>query len=69
MPMLLDGVEIKTPNVEVGSFLISKSERMADGTMTMDIIAEKRRLDLTWTIIKDTDLQQILSLLKSKTFH
>lgn len=69
MPMLLDGVQIKTPHLEVGSFLISKSERTADGTMTMDIIAEKRRLDLDWPIIRDTDLQQILSLLKSKTFH
>lgn len=69
MPMLLDGVQIKTPHLEVGSFLISKSERTADGTMTMDIIAEKRRLDLTWPLIKDVDLQQILSLLKSKTFH
>lgn len=69
MPMLLDGVQIKTPHLEVGSFLISKSERMADGTMAMDIIAEKRRLDLHWPLIKDVDLQQILSLLGSKTFH
>lgn len=69
MPMLIDGIQIKTPQLKVGTFLITKSERTADGTMTMDIIAEKRRLDLTWPIIRDTDLQQILSLLKSKTFH
>jgi hypothetical protein len=69
MPMLLDGMQIRTPQLDVGTFVISKSERMADGTMAMDIIAEKRRLDLTWPLIKDVDLQQILSLLKSKTFH
>lgn len=69
MPMLLDGIPIKTPQLKVGSFQISRSERMADGTMTMDIIAEKRRLDLSWPIIKDADLQQILSLLKNKAFH
>lgn len=69
MPMLIDGIQINAPQLKVSSFLITKSERTADGTMTMDIIAEKRRLDLTWPIIKDTDLQQILSLLKSKTFH
>ena len=69
MPMLLDGVQIKTPHLEVGSFLLSKSERTADGTMTMDIIAEKRRLDLSWPVIEDTELQLIMSLLKSKTFH
>ncbi|HHX29494.1 MAG TPA: hypothetical protein GX716_10885 [Firmicutes bacterium] len=69
MPMLIDGIQIKTPQLNVGTFLITKSERTADGTMTMDIIAEKRRLDLDWPIIRDTDLQQILSLLKSKTFH
>lgn len=69
MPMLIDGIQIKTPQLEVGTFLISKAERTADGTMTMDIIAEKRRLDLRWPLIKDTELQQILSLLKSRTFH
>jgi hypothetical protein len=69
MPMLLDGMQIRTPQLDVGTFVISKSERMADGTMAMDVIAEKRRLDLHWPLIKDVDLQQILSLLKSKTFH
>ena len=69
MPMLIDGIQIKTPKLEVGGFEISKAERTSDGTMTKDVIAEKRRLDLTWPLIKDTDLQQILSLLKSKTFH
>lgn len=67
--MSINGIQIKTPQLKVGMFTISKSERLASGKMSMDIIATKRRLDLRWPLIKDTDLQQLLNTLASKTFH
>lgn len=68
--MKINGVTIKTPTeLKVGSFLITKSERTADGSMVMDIIAEKRRLDCSWSLITAADFQQILSLLRGQAFH
>jgi hypothetical protein len=67
--MRINGTEIKTPTLKVSTFVISNSERTADGTMVMDIIAEKRRLDLTWTIIRDTELEQVMALLSGQVFH
>ncbi|WDU82267.1 DUF6711 family protein [Caloramator sp. Dgby_cultured_2] len=68
--MTINGITIKTPtDLKVGVFRITKSERTASGKMMMEIIAVKRRLDLRWEIISDTDLQTILNVLESKVFH
>lgn len=68
--MLIDNTQIKTPTgLKVAPFRISKAERLASGDMSMEIIAVKRRLDLSYAIIKDTDIKQILDLLESKVFH
>jgi hypothetical protein len=56
------GVKIKTPSeVKIGRFDITKAERNAAGKMVMDIIATKRRVDCTWALIADSDLQTILN--------
>lgn len=68
--MTINGITIKTPtDLKVSVFRLTKSERTASGTMMMDIIAVKRRLDLSWAIISDTDLQTILNTLESRVFH
>lgn len=69
--MKINGVTILTPTeLKVSTFRISKSERTADGSMVMDIIAVKRRLDLSWAVIADSDLQQIMGLLApTQAFH
>jgi len=70
MPMYIDEIQIKTPTeLKVGIFRLSKAERLASGKMVMDIIATKRRLDLSWEIIEDNELQKILDLLDSRVFH
>lgn len=70
MPMYIDGVPIKTPTeLKVGIYRLSKAERTASGKMVMEVIAIKRRLDLTWEIIADDDLSTILDVLESKVFH
>jgi len=70
LPVLIDSTQIKTPTgLKVGTFRITKSERLASGLMSMEVIAVKRRLDLSWAVIKDVDLEPILDLLDSKVFH
>ena len=70
MAVTINGTQIKTPTeLKVGVFRLSKSERLASGKMAMEIIAIKRRLDMTWAIISDTDLRQIMSILDAGVFY
>lgn len=58
------GITIATPSeFNIGRFYLSKSARSASGRMNMDIIAEKRRVDCKWAGLRDSQLQQILTLL------
>ena len=68
--MKINQTTIKTPTeLTVGIFRISKSERLANGDMSMEIIAVKRRLDCSWAVISATDLQQIQSVLDDGVFY
>lgn len=70
MAVTINSIQIKTPTeLKVGVFRLTKAERLASGKMAMEVIAIKRRLDMRWEIITDTDLQQILDILDSKVFH
>lgn len=52
---------VKAPSdVKVGRFDISKSGRTASGKMVMEIIATKRRVDVIWKMIKDSELQTVV---------
>jgi hypothetical protein len=58
------GITVKTPTeLKIGRFDLSKSSRTASGKMVMDIIATKRRVDVVWKMLKDSELQQILDLI------
>ncbi len=69
--MTINGITIKTPShFKVSMFRItSNAERTASGKMKMDIIAIKRRLDLRYELISETELKKILDALESRTFH
>lgn len=55
------GVMVKTPSeLKIGRFDITKSSRTASAKMVMDIIAPKKRVDCTWKMITDSDLQTII---------
>ena len=55
------GVTVKAPSeLKIGRFDITKSSRTASAKMVMDIIAPKKRVDCTWKMIKDSDLQTII---------
>lgn len=56
------GVTVKTPSeLKVGRFDLTKSNRTASGKMMMELIATKRRVDCTWKMIADSDLQLIIN--------
>ena len=61
------GVDEYTPpapvDVALNYYDLTKSERTADGTMQMEYIATKRRLDVSWKYMKDSDFQNMLSFL------
>ena len=55
------GTTVKAPSdLKVGRFDISKSERASSGKMVMEIIATKRRVDVVWKMITDSELQTII---------
>jgi hypothetical protein len=55
------GVEVANPaEVSIGRFDLTKSGRTASGKMVMDIVATKRRVDVVWKMIKDSELQTII---------
>ena len=55
------GVTVKTPSeLKVGRFDLTKSNRTASGKMMMELIATKRRVDCSWSLISDDDLQRII---------
>jgi hypothetical protein len=55
------GVTVKTPSeLKVGRFDITKSNRAASGKMMMELIATKRRVDVVWKMLPDSDLKLII---------
>lgn len=58
----IDGVEIPTPSdLSVGIQDLSKAERNARGTMIIERIATKRKLEMTWKYLDRDQLQQLLN--------
>ena len=55
------GTTVKTPTeLKIGRFDLSKSGRTASGKMVMDIVATKRRVDVVWKMLTDSELQTII---------
>lgn len=58
----VNGVELPTPSdYTVGIQDISKAERNARGTMIIERIATKRKLELAWKYLTKDQLQQVLN--------
>lgn len=67
----IDGQAI-SPNpsaIERGKFRLTKAERTADGTMVMDLIAVKHRIELRWNRIAEDAYRTILEHLEDGVFH
>lgn len=56
----IDGIAVPTPSdYQVGIMDISKAERNAAGTIVIDRIATKRKLELSWKYLTKEDLSKL----------
>lgn len=62
----INGTEIKTPNdMDVEHFNITNSGRVADGSMTMDLVAKKAKLTLKYNVLDGNQISLLSSLVDS----
>lgn len=60
----LNGTIIRRPKeFKIERFNVTKAERLADGSMSMDLIAKKRKFYFTWDAISASDMNKILDLI------
>src|SRR5690606_28841088 len=58
------GVSVKAPSeLRVARFDLTRSARTASGTMVMDVIATKRRVDVVWKMLPDSELKKIIDVI------
>ncbi|MNH22435.1 hypothetical protein D3C79_822930 [compost metagenome] len=70
MILSVGGVAIKQPQqggFKVSRYNITKSGRVANGDMTMELIAKKMKFFFTYEVISGKDLSLILSVIDSST--
>lgn len=66
----IDGTTIPAPSdYQVGIMDISKAERNARGTMIIERIATKRKLELSWNYLDKNKLSQLLKLVSPVFFQ
>lgn len=60
---------IKAPTeITHGKEVLDKAERTMDGTMVVDIIGSKDKVDVKWDYLPDVDLKLLAKEIKSGTF-
>jgi hypothetical protein len=65
----INGVDLPAPSVyDPGIQDLSKGERNARGTMIIERIATKRKIELGWPLLSGTEYSQILKLVSSTFF-
>lgn len=60
----IDGQRIKNPSgFNPEYYTLTKSTRVANGDMVMDFVANKRKFNLTWSVISNRELNPIIDIL------
>ncbi len=68
--IIIDGVEIPAPSeYSVGIQDISKAERNANGTMIIERVATKRKIELSWKYLDKDQLAQVLNAVSPVFFE
>lgn len=58
----INGVELPTPSeLQIGIMDLSKAERNARGTMIIERVATKRKLELSYAFLNKDELSQVLN--------
>lgn len=67
--IIVNGVAIPTPSTyQVGIQDLSKAERNANGTMIIERIATKRKLEMSWAYLSQSDLSNLLQAVSGVFF-
>lgn len=62
--IMVSGKEIKKPKkFSVSSYNLTKSGRVANGNMTMELVAKKRKLFLEYPVLDSSEIEFILNLI------
>lgn len=65
----VNGVEMPTPTgMTPDAYDITEAARDSTGTMHIDLIATKHKLECTWAYLTQEDMSKILSAIKPITF-
>lgn len=65
----INGVALPTPSDYIVSIMdISKAERNAAGTMIIDRIATKRKIELNWKYLSKEDVSNVLNMVSDVFF-
>ncbi|WP_053983432.1 DUF6711 family protein [Niameybacter massiliensis] len=63
----INGVDVQTPSSYMVNIMdITKSERNAKGNMQIDLINTKYKLELTWSLLTQTQITKILDALEAR---
>lgn len=66
----IGGVDMPAPTeLTVSVQDISKADRNANGTMVLERIATKQKLQLKWSFISDTDLKTVLNAVSPTMYN
>ena len=66
----IDGVEIPSPSdMQVGIMDLSKAERNAKGTLIIERIATKRKLEIAWRYLSKEEISQLFKLVSPVFFN
>ena len=61
MALIIGGITVKTPQeMSIEKYNLTKSGRVTSGKMTMELVAQKRKLNCKYNAIREDDLQVIL---------
>ena len=65
----INGIDIPTPSsYKVGIEDLVKAERNANGTLIKEIIATKRKIELVYNYLTQSDVASVLTLVGNNTF-
>ena len=68
--LTINGVKVQAPKVFNPAHMdITNAERNAQGDMLIDLISRKRKLELEWVNIKDTEVKKLINAMDPIIFN
>ena len=65
----INGKTIKAPtDLSFSQEILDKAERTVDGTMVVDVIGTKRKVDVSWEYLSKEDMTTLTAAVKSDKF-